>query len=73
MPLLRFDMTSSRLLLLHVDRGLKRHGYPWVPIDLPEDPSTCQWALPKLTCGPKDMKTTWSARQDSPDNLRQFG
>jgi hypothetical protein len=30
----------------------------------------CQWALPDLTCGPKDMKTAWSASQDSPDNLR---
>jgi hypothetical protein len=33
MPLLRPTMTSSRLLRLHIDRGLERHGYPWVPID----------------------------------------
>jgi hypothetical protein len=33
MPSLRFDMTSSRPLRLHVDRGLVRHGYPWVPTD----------------------------------------
>jgi hypothetical protein len=26
-------MTSSQLLRLHVDRGLERHGYPWVPTD----------------------------------------
>jgi hypothetical protein len=32
--------------------------------DLPEDPPTCQWALPDLTCGLKDMKTTWSTRHD---------
>jgi hypothetical protein len=34
MPLLRFDMTSSRPLGLHVDRGLERHGYPWVHTDI---------------------------------------
>jgi hypothetical protein len=33
MPSLRFDMTSSRPLRLHVDRGLERHVYPWVPTD----------------------------------------
>jgi hypothetical protein len=33
-------------------------------LDLPEDPPTCPWALPDLTCGPKDMKTAWSTRQD---------
>jgi hypothetical protein len=27
------DMTSSRPLRLHVDRGLERHGYLWVPTD----------------------------------------
>jgi hypothetical protein len=32
--------------------------------DLPEDPPTCPWVLPDLTCGPKDMKTAWSTRQD---------
>jgi hypothetical protein len=36
-------------------------------------PPTCQWALSDLTCGPKDMKTAWSASQYSPDSLRQFG
>jgi hypothetical protein len=35
--------------------------------DLPEDPLTCQWALPDLTCEPKDMKIAWSTRQDRPD------
>jgi hypothetical protein len=29
----RFDVTSSLPLRLHVDRGLVRHGYPWVPTD----------------------------------------
>jgi hypothetical protein len=28
-----FDMTSSLPLRLHVDQGLVRHGYPWVPTD----------------------------------------
>jgi hypothetical protein len=31
--LLRFDVTSFLPLRLHVDRGLVRHGYPWVPTD----------------------------------------
>jgi hypothetical protein len=29
----RFSMTSSQPLCPHVDRGLERHGYPWVPTD----------------------------------------
>jgi hypothetical protein len=33
MPSLHFDMTSSRPLRLHVDRGLEKHGYPWIPTD----------------------------------------
>jgi hypothetical protein len=33
MSSLRIDMTSSQPLRLHVDRGLERHGYPWVPTD----------------------------------------
>jgi hypothetical protein len=33
MTSLRFDMTSPRPLSLHIDRGLERHGYPWVPTD----------------------------------------
>jgi hypothetical protein len=28
--------------------------------------------LPDLTCGPEDEKTTWRARQDSPNDLRQL-
>jgi hypothetical protein len=41
MSSLRFNMTSSQPLRLHVDRGLERHGYPWVPTDQgPRDP--CQ-------------------------------
>jgi hypothetical protein len=82
MPSLHFDMTSSRPLRLHVDRGLETHGYPWVPTDqglnrpftggpdLPEDPPTCQSAPPDLTCGPKDMNAAWSASQNSSDSLR---
>jgi hypothetical protein len=30
MTLPSLDMTSSQPLYLHVDRGLERHGYPWV-------------------------------------------
>jgi hypothetical protein len=37
--------------------------------DLPEDPPTCPWTLPDLTCGPKDMKTAWCTRQDSPARI----
>jgi hypothetical protein len=67
--LLRRDFVSAALP--HVDRGLVRHGYPWVLTDqglsypptggpdLPEDPSACPWTLPDLTCGRKDMKTAW--------------
>jgi hypothetical protein len=33
MSSLHFNMTSSQPLRLHVDRGLERHGYPWVPTD----------------------------------------
>jgi hypothetical protein len=33
MSSLRFDVTSSLPLRLYVDRGLVRHGYPWVPTD----------------------------------------
>jgi hypothetical protein len=37
--------------------------------DLPEDPPTCPWTLPDLTCGPKDVKTAWCTRQDSPARI----
>jgi hypothetical protein len=33
MSSLRFNVTSSQPLRLHVDQGLKRHGYPWVPTE----------------------------------------
>jgi hypothetical protein len=33
MSSLRLNMTLSQPLHLHVDRGLERHGYPWVPTD----------------------------------------
>jgi hypothetical protein len=29
----RLDMTSPWPVRLHIDRGLKRHGYQWVPTD----------------------------------------
>jgi hypothetical protein len=42
----------------------------WVqPARRPVDLSV---GLPDLTCGPKDEKTTWRARQGSPDSLRQL-
>jgi hypothetical protein len=42
-------MTSFQPLPLHVDRGLERHGNPWVPTDQgPKGPCqvdpTCKWA-----------------------------
>jgi hypothetical protein len=38
---LQIDVTLSLPLCLHVDLGLDRHGYPWVPTDQgPRDP--CQ-------------------------------
>jgi hypothetical protein len=41
MSSLRFDVTSSPPLRLHVNRGLVRHGYSWVLTDQgPEGP--CQ-------------------------------
>jgi hypothetical protein len=33
MSSLCFNMTSSQPLCLHVNRGLERHGYPWIPTD----------------------------------------
>jgi hypothetical protein len=70
-------VTSSPPLRLHVDRGLVRHGYPWVSTDQgPRGPSqvdpTCQ--KPYLpTSGPRDLIhnpgdprrpwTTWSRSQ----------
>jgi hypothetical protein len=42
---------------------------PTVEHDLSEDPPTCPWTLPDLTCGPKDMKTAWCTRQDSPARI----
>jgi hypothetical protein len=56
---LRFSMTSSQPLCLHVDRGLERHGYPWVPTDQgPGGPcqvdSTCQKPH-RPASGPRDL------------------
>jgi hypothetical protein len=33
MPSLHFNKTPLQPPRLHVDRGLERHGYPWVPTD----------------------------------------
>jgi hypothetical protein len=57
-PRLRFDMTSSPPLRLHVDQGLVRHGYPWVPTgQVPRgrqvDP-TCQKPC-RPASGPRDL------------------
>jgi hypothetical protein len=56
---LRFDVTSSLPLLQHVDRGLVRHGYPWVPTDQgPKGPCqvdpTCQKPR-RPASGPEDL------------------
>jgi hypothetical protein len=56
---LYFDVTSSLPLHLHVDRGLVRHGYPWVPTDQgPRGPyqvdSTCQ-KFNRPASGPGDL------------------
>jgi hypothetical protein len=53
------DMTSSLPLRLHVDRGLDRHGHPWVPTDQgPRGPCqvdpTCQKPRRPAT-GPDDL------------------
>jgi hypothetical protein len=37
--------------------------------DLPEDPPTCLWTLPDLTCGSEDMKIAWCTRKSSSDKL----
>jgi hypothetical protein len=52
-------MTSFLPLRLHVDRGLVRHGYPWVPTDQgPRGPCqvdpTCQ-NLNRPASGPEDF------------------
>jgi hypothetical protein len=57
--LLRFNMTSSQSLHLHVDRGLERHGYSWVPTDQgPGGPyqvdPTCQKPH-RPASGPRDL------------------
>jgi hypothetical protein len=54
-----FDMTLSRPLHLHIDRGLERHGYPWVPTDQgPRGPCqvdlTCQKPR-RPASGPRDL------------------
>jgi hypothetical protein len=56
---LRFDVTLSLPLHLHVDRGLDRHGYPWVPTDQgPRGPCqvdpTCQKPT-RPASGPNDL------------------
>jgi hypothetical protein len=56
---LRFDMTLSPTLHLHVNRGLVRHGYPWVPTDQgPRGPCqvdlTCQKHC-RPASGPRDL------------------
>jgi hypothetical protein len=56
---LRVDVTSSLQLHLHIDRGLDRHGYPWVPTDQgPKGPyqvdPTCQKPC-RPASGPGDL------------------
>jgi hypothetical protein len=59
MSSLRFIMTPSQPLRLHVVRGLERHGYPWVPTDQgPGGPCqvdpTCQKPR-RPASGPRDL------------------
>jgi hypothetical protein len=59
MSSLRFNVTLPKPLRLHVDRGLERHGYPWVPTDqrlgcpYQVDP-TCQKPR-RPASGPRDL------------------
>jgi hypothetical protein len=84
MFLLRFNMTSSQPLRLHVDRGLERHGYPWVPTDQgPGGPCqvdpTCQKPhLPAsepedLIHNPGDLGRPWATLSRSRETCRACG
>jgi hypothetical protein len=57
-----FNMTLSQPLRLHVDRGLERHGYPWVPTDQgPGGPYQVDPTYQKPhrpTSGPETLSTT---------------
>jgi hypothetical protein len=65
---LLIDVTSSLLLRLHFDRGLVRHGYPWVPTDQgPRGPCqmdpTCQKPC-RLQVGPEALSTIPATLED---------
>jgi hypothetical protein len=81
MPSLCFDMTSSQPLRLHVDRGLERHGYPWVPTDqvpgapCQVDPTSLSSA--DLQVGPETLSTISVTLEDLgrpyPDSRKPAG
>jgi hypothetical protein len=62
-------MTSSRLLRLHIDRGLERHGYPWSPpTRVPE--VSVKWTWPArspvdMKVDPETLSTTQPTLEDS--------
>jgi hypothetical protein len=68
MSSLHFDVTSSLPLHLHVDRGLVRHGYPWVPTDQgPGDPCQVDSTYQKpcrLASGPETLSTVLATLED---------
>jgi hypothetical protein len=71
MSSLRFNVTSSQPLRLHVDQGLKRHGYPWVPPNrVPEVP--VKWTRPVRS--PADLQVgleTLSSIRATLEDLRR--
>jgi hypothetical protein len=81
MSLLRLDMALFQPLCLHVNRGLQRHGYPWIPTDQgpggpsQEDP-TCQKPF-DLQVGPETLSTISATLEDRgrphPDSGRPVG
>jgi hypothetical protein len=69
-------MTSFLPLCLHVDRGLVRHGYPWVPTDQgPKGPSqvdpTCQ-KLSRPTRSSIDLQLGLETLSTVPATLEDF-
>jgi hypothetical protein len=63
-------MTSSLPLRIHVDRGLVRHGYPWVPTDQgPRGP--CQVTRPARI--PVDLQVGLETLSAAPTTLEDLG
>jgi hypothetical protein len=65
---LRIDVTLFPPLRLHVDWGLERYGYPWVPTDQGPDVPV-KWTQPArspadLQVGPETLSTTPTTLDD---------